>query len=228
MPIAYTERKKRRQALLQGLVPELRQRLALRHVEAVAKLPPEAQRTLAGALSAGLRRIPDAIAYLHEQPQASVEEVLRACKDGRQGEALPPSPSTGLPWSPADTDPGALAELSELLQDCFPGMPGLTASALAADELLSDLLALVHARQACFRSKSIGSELVFVALCGLALRFIDELNRLMDSRPHYRGALMQSGLGPRLDQAFNAGVQGSSGAGEKFTPAPKHPSSPAL
>jgi hypothetical protein len=193
MLIAYAERKKRRQELLQELAPELRQRLALRHVEAVAKLTPEAQQTLAEALSAGLRRIPDAIAYLHEQPQASAEEVLRVCKDGRQGKALPPAP-TALPWSPVDTDSGVLADLSELLEDCFPGMLGMTASALAVDELLSDLLALVYARQACFRSKSIQSELVFVALCGLALRFIDELNRLMDSHPHYRGALEQSGI----------------------------------
>ena len=42
--------------------------------------------------------------------------------------------------------------------------------------------------------KTFQSELVFVALCGLALRFINELDGLMDSRPHYRGALAQSGL----------------------------------
>ena len=204
MPIPYAERKKRRQALLQQLAPELRQRLALRHVEAVAKLTPEAQQTLAEALSAGLRRIPDAIATLKERPNASVEEVVRACRDGRGAgfgqtrlHHTEPSrvASKAAPTrSSADPNPGALAELSELLQECFPGMPGMTARALAADELLSDVLDLVRARQACFRSKSIQSELVFVALCGLALRFIDELNRLMDSRPHYRGALEQSGI----------------------------------
>jgi hypothetical protein len=194
MPISYAERKKRRQELLQELAPELRQRLALRHVEAVAKLPRAAQRTLAEALTAGLRNIPDAITTLNEHPQLSVEEVLRACKNGRLGEALTPAPRTDLSWSPADPDPDALAELADLLQECFPGMPGMTARALAADELLSDVLLLARAWQTCFRSKSIQSELVFVALCGLALRFIDELNRLMDSRPHYRGALEQSGI----------------------------------
>src|SRR5574341_1505881 len=194
MPISYAERKKRRQAMLQQLVPELGQRLALRHVEAVAKLPQEAQRALAGALSAGLRRLPAAIAYLQEQPQASVEEMLRACVDGRNGESTLRAPGADQPWLLADPDPGALAELSGLLRDCFPGMPEMTAEALAADELLSDVLALVHARRACFRSRSIQSELVFVVLCGLALGFIDELNRLMASRPHYQGAFVQSGL----------------------------------
>ncbi len=200
MPISYAERKKRRQAMLQGLAPELRQRLALRHVEAVEKLPQEAQQTLAGALSAGLRGISDAITLLQEQPQASVEEVLTYGKDGRQKESTLPAPEAGQLWSLADPDSGALAELSELLQDCFPGMPGMTAEALAADELLSDVLTLVCARQACFRSTSIQSELVFVVLCGLALHFIDELNRLMVSRPHYRGAFVQSGLALRQAQ----------------------------
>ena len=208
MPISYAERKKRRQTLLQGFPLELRQHLALRHVEAVAKLPPEAQHTLAGALSAGLRRLPAAIAYLQNQPQASVEDVLRACKDGRDGESTLPAPETGRPWSLADPDPGALAELSDLLQSCFPGMPGMTARALAADELLSGVLAIVRARQACFRSTSIQSELVFVVLCGLALRFIDELNRLMASRPHYRGALVQSGLVWPFDEQPVTSVQG--------------------
>jgi len=194
MPIAYAERKKRRQELLNQLAPELRDHLALRHVEGVAKLSREGQRTLAEALTAGLRNIPDAITFLMEQRQASVEEVLRASKNGRLGEALTPAPNTVLSWSPADPDPDALAELSDLLQNCFPGMAGMTVRALAADDLLSDVLLLARARRTCFHSKSIQSELVFVALCGLALRFIDELNLLMDSRSHYRGALEQSGI----------------------------------
>lgn len=194
MPIAYAERKKRRQELLEQIAPELHDRLALRHVEAVAKLPQSAQRTLAEALTAGLRNIPDAITTLSERPQLSIEEVLRACKNGRQGEALTPAPGADLSWSPTDPDPDVLPELADLLQECFPGMPGMTARALAADELLSDVLLLARARQACFHSKSVQSELVFVALCGLALRFAEDLNRLMDSRPHYRGALEQSGI----------------------------------
>jgi hypothetical protein len=196
MPIAYTERKKRRQALLQGLVPELRQRLALRHVEAVIKLPPQAQRTLAEALSAGVQNIPEAVATLREHPWASVEEVLRARKDERQKES--PASEVSSVGLPAELASDALAELSGLLQGCFPGMPGMTAEALAADELLADALALVQAWQVCLRSKSILSELVFVVLCGLALSFIDELTRLLDSRPHYRAALQQSGLCSRV------------------------------
>jgi hypothetical protein len=194
MPIAYAERKKRRQALLQGLVPELRQRLALRHVEAVIKLPQEAQRTLAEALVAGLHNIPVAISILQKYPRASAEEVLRARKDGRQKES--PASEVSAVELLAKDDPAALAELSGLLQDCFPGMPRMTAEALAADELFSEVLALVRMRRKCLNSRLTLSELVLVALCGLALSFIDELNQLMDSRKYYLGALQQSGLYP--------------------------------
>jgi hypothetical protein len=199
MPISYAERKKRRQALLQGLKPELRERLALRHVEAVAKLSPQAQRTLASALSSGMRSIPAAIAHLRERPFASAEEVLNAGRDGRGGseaheEPSSPSAEAGSSRSPLDPDARTLSELSDLLQDCFPGMPGMTASALAADELFAEVLSLSRAWRACLQARSILSELVFVALCGLTLRFIDELDHLGDSRPHYRGALARSGL----------------------------------
>jgi hypothetical protein len=200
MPISYAERKKRRQAILQGLAPELQERLALRHVEAVVKLPLEAQHTLALALSAGLPGIPAAIACLREHPQASLEEVLHAGMDGRGGEPDSPPPKPALLHATANPDPDALSELAGLLQDCFPGMPEMTREALAADELLSGVLALVRARRACFRSTAIQSELVFVALCGLAVWFIDELNQLMASRPYYYGALLQSGLALRWAQ----------------------------
>jgi len=194
MPIAYAERKKRRQALLQQLPPELRQRLALRHVEAVVKLPEEARRTLAEALKAGLRHVPEAIAYLKEQPEASAEELQRSFQDECREEPNTSAPNAGSPGSKEVTDPGAQVELADLLQGCFLGMPALTAAALAADDLFAEVLALVSAWRICLRSKSIQSELVFVVLCGLALGFIDELNQLMTSRPHYRGALLQSGL----------------------------------
>lgn len=194
MPISYAERKKRRQAMLQQLTPDLHQRLALRHVEAVARLPQEAQQTLAGALSAGLRGISDAIALLQGQSQATVQDVLNAGVDGRPAKPEPIVITDDLPVVPPDPDPDALVELTNLLQDCFPGMPAMTAEALATDELLSGVLALEQARQNCFCSASIQSELVFVALCGLALRFMGELNRLLATSSHYRGALAQSGI----------------------------------
>lgn len=62
MSIAYAEWEKHRQALLQGLALELRQRLALRYMKPGEKMPLESQRNLAEALPAGLRRIPNAIA----------------------------------------------------------------------------------------------------------------------------------------------------------------------
>lgn len=215
MPISYAERKKRRQALLQRLAPALRERLALRHVEAVAKLPLEAQHTLAMALSAGSKRIPAAIEFLREQPQASLDEVLQACGNQRcaspaRKETSFPAAEVNLPASSAIPESEAMADLAGLLQGCFPGMPEMTAKALAADELLHESLVLVRAGRTCLRSTAIRSELVFVVLCGWSLRFIGELNRIMNSRPHYRGALSQSGLvlRRRCDEPFRRAVPG--------------------
>lgn len=194
MPIPYAERKKRRQALLQRLPPDLPERLALRHVEAVARLPAEAQRTLAGALGAGLRETSAAVAVLQREPQASIETVLGACRDARKGESAPLSAQIMRPAPPSNADPDAVGELSRLLEGCFPAMPAMTARALAEDALLSEALALLQAWRACLRSGGVSSELVYVVLCALALRFACDLSGLLASCPRYRPALAQSSL----------------------------------
>lgn len=197
MPIPYAERKKRRQALRQEFSPALRERLALRHVEAVAKLAPEAQRTLGKALPAGLRGIPEAIATLREHPEISVEALLGG---GNSNQKSPSSSAHKAERNgfPAKSTPDAQAKLPDLLRECFPGMPVLTAEALAEDDLFTEVSVLLQAQGACTRSDSIQSELVFVALCGLALRFLDELTRLRQARPHYARALAQSGIAKRF------------------------------
>ena len=75
MPVPYADRKKRRQQLAEELLPDLRGRIALRHVEAVSQFSSRTQRTLAEALEAGLRA-PAAIAFLKEHPEALLTEVV--------------------------------------------------------------------------------------------------------------------------------------------------------
>ena len=67
MPIPYSERKKRGEQLAKELPPELRGRIALRHVETKSPFSPQTQRTLAAALETGLRA-PGVIAFLGENP----------------------------------------------------------------------------------------------------------------------------------------------------------------
>jgi hypothetical protein len=184
MPVPYEQRRRRRQQLVEGLPPGLRGRIALRNVEAVAKLPPEAQRRLAEAIDTGVR-IPAAIAHLKRNPGAKVEDIMKAA--GRRGRNV----SKGNATSPGPTD---LSLLADLLQTCFPDMPRTTAEAMAGSELLSEVLGALCAQQACFESHHAESEFVVVVLCGLALKTIERLNQLIPQRPIYRQAIQQSGV----------------------------------
>jgi hypothetical protein len=184
MPITYEQRRRRRQRLVEGLPPGLRGRIALRNVEAVAKLPPEAQGRLAEAIDAGVR-IPAAIGHLKENPGATVAEIEEAA--GQRGRKA----QRGKAPSPGPND---MSLLADLLQTCFPDMPRTTAEAMAGSELLSGVLGIVCAQRACFEARHGESDFVIVVLCGLALKTIERLNQIIPQRPIYRQAVQQSGL----------------------------------
>jgi hypothetical protein len=188
MPIPYAERRRRRQQLSEQLPPALQGRIALRNLEAVTKLPPKAQQTLAGALDLGIGA-PAAIRYLLENFDATLDEVIQKCrkttyerdrKTKRRIETL--------------TDTHDVAELAEILQFCFPDMPRITAEAMAGTELLSGVLGILRAERECFGSRHIESEFVVVALCGLMLKTLERINQILLERPIYRQALQQSGV----------------------------------
>ncbi len=188
MPVPYAQRRQRRQQLAEGLHPGLRGRIALRHVETVSKFSPEAQGRLAEALDAGVR-IPAAVQFLKENPAAIVDEIIskdqKTTSKHRQN-----AKQKNLP-APGGSD---LAELADLLRNCFPDMPQVTAEALAGSELLSEVLGIVHAQQVCFRSRHAQSDFVIVVLCGLALRNIEQLKQIIPKRTIYHQALQQSGV----------------------------------
>jgi len=73
----YQAKKKRWLELAARLPVGLKGRIALRNVEAVSLLEPEAQQTLASALDAGLERISTAIRILRQKPDASVDDILQ-------------------------------------------------------------------------------------------------------------------------------------------------------
>ncbi|MGD2156081.1 MAG: hypothetical protein PVG14_06445 [Anaerolineales bacterium] len=188
MPIPYAQRRQRRQQLLEELPPGLRGRIALRNVEAVAKLTPEAQQKLMEAIDAGAR-IPAAIRYTKENPEATVNEIVSKChrKAGKRRQRAAAEKSVS-------STPHDLNKLADLLQVCFPDMPRSTAKAMAGSELLSEVLSIVRAQRTCFESRHAESDFVVVVLCGLALRTIDRLNQIIPKRLIYRQALQQSGV----------------------------------
>lgn len=166
----------------------MRGRIALRHVETVAKFSPEAQGRLAEAIDAGIR-IPAAIQFLKENPDVIGDEIIsnyqKTTNKHRQNTKQENQPAP---------DVGDLAELADLLRNCFPDMPQATAEAMAGSELLSEVLGLVHSQQVCFRSHHAQSDFVIVVLCGLALRNIEQLKQIIPKRTIYHQALQQSGV----------------------------------
>lgn len=184
MPVPYDQRRRQRQKLAEELPPDLQKRIALRHVETVAKFPPEAQQRLMEATNTGVR-VPAAIRFLKENPEATVEEIVKAVGKRRQ---------TTKKVIQASTEPNQLSLLADLLQTCFPDMPRTTANAMAESELLSEVLGIVSAQQACFESQHAQSDFVVVVLCGLALATIEHLNQTIPKRTIYRHAIQQSGV----------------------------------
>ena len=184
MPIPYAQRRQRRQQLMEALPADLRKWIALRHVEAVAKFPSERQARLAAAIEAGIKA-PAAIRFLKENPEATVDEIV---KDVAQRS---PTEMKRTQRSPAHQH---LTLLADLLQTCFPDMPRQTASAMAGSDLLSEVLDMIRTQQACFESHHARSDFTVVVLCGWVLRTTESLNEIISTRRVYRQALQQSGL----------------------------------
>jgi hypothetical protein len=150
----------------------------------VAKFSPEVQEKLAEAIEQRVR-IPAAIRFLKENPQASVEEIVKTA--GKRSS----SDQQEIQKSPQPTQ---LTLLADLLQTCFPDMPRPTAEAMAGSALLSEVQGVVCAQEACFASLHAQSDFVMVVLCGLVLQTIERLNQIIPKRSIYGQALAQSGL----------------------------------
>ncbi|MGD2157044.1 MAG: hypothetical protein PVG14_00180 [Anaerolineales bacterium] len=188
MPIPYKERRRRRHKLVEELPPSLRDRIALRNVEAVTKFSSQTQEILAEALDAGIR-ISVVIPFLKENPDARVEEIIQACQETTDRPR--PNAKKGNQTPPGTQD---IATLADLLQTCYPDMPRMTAEAMAGSELLSEVLSIICAQRVCFESRHAESDFVVIVLCGLALRTIERLNQIIPKRPIYLQALQQSGV----------------------------------
>jgi hypothetical protein len=183
VPIPYDQRRQRREKLAEELPPDLQEWIALRHVETVAKFSSKTQQRLVEAITAGAK-VPAAIRHLKDSPEATVDEIVQAAGRRKQTKKIIQKPP----------DANHLALLADLLQICFPDMPRATSEAMAGSNLLSEVLSVVGAQQACFASDHARSDFFVVVLCGLALETIEHLNRIISTRMVYRQALQQSGL----------------------------------
>ena len=192
---SYERKKKRRLEIKKTLPENLRDRIALRNVMAVARLTSEQQQALANALDIGLKRVPTALRHLKTHLDVSAQELLRASlgsRGARNQRPSPPAPAHPGPTSPSH--PEALDELLGLLKTCYPEMNPYSAKALAESEALRDILAVLTIYQQVFDSPHFNTDFVVVLFYNLLAQTREQLDQRIADNPAYQQALRQAGI----------------------------------
>lgn len=184
MTESYQAKRERMLRAQASLPAHLQGRISLRNAEAAAVLSPEAQSTLAAALDNGLVKVAQAMQMLSRDPRADLAPLL---PDSRRKQADP------VGNEPSRSAAG-LAELTALLQTCYPDMPVLAAQALADSPALDGLRAVFLAQQSLFAARQVHPDFVIVAFAGLLQQMQERLEARITQSPTYQQALRQSGL----------------------------------
>jgi hypothetical protein len=177
MSETYPSKRERWQRLMETLPAGLREHVALRNVEAVAALPPQAQARLLEAIRSGLKRLPSAIEQLKTNPNLPVAELLE------------PAAQAVMPAGPP-----IQAELADMIQHCFPDMPRVSAEALAEASLMEVARILGRTHNQMLSSEHLKTDFVMMVLYGLMRQTLDQLEEIIEQTPSLRQALEKSTL----------------------------------
>jgi hypothetical protein len=177
MSETYQSKRERWQRLLATLPAGLREHVALRNVEAVAALRPQAQVRLLEAIRSGLKRLPPAVEKLKVNPNLPVAELLE------------PTAQAIIP-----VDPPIQAELADMIQQCFPDMPQVSAEALADANLMDVARMIGRAHNQMLVSEHLKTDFVMMVLYGLMRQTLDQLEEIIEQTPSLRQALEKSSL----------------------------------
>jgi hypothetical protein len=176
MSESYQSKQERRQRLLESLPEGLRPHVSVRNIEAVAALSPLAQTRLLEAVQAGLKRLPRAIEQLRADPETSVADLLD-----------PPAQSeTELPVQSDSSSTGQ--EVADLIQECFPDMPRVSAEALADADVMQVVRSVAETHQQMFKSSHIKTDFVMLTLHGLMRQTLEQLEDIIEETPALRQA----------------------------------------
>ncbi len=176
MSETYQSKRERRQCLLESLPQGLREHIAQRNIDAVAALSPHAQTRLLEAVQAGLKRVPRAIEQLRADPDTSIGDLL--------------NPAVQLETAPfPQTDLSALQkEVADLIQECFPDMPRVSAEALADADVMQDVRSVAETHQQVFKSSHIKTDFVMLTLHRLMYQTLERLEEIIEETHALRQA----------------------------------------
>ena len=176
MSESYQSKQERRQRLLESLPEGLRPHVSVRNIEAVAALSTQVQTRLLEAVQAGLKRLPRAIEQLRADPETSVADLLD-----------PPAQSeTELPVQSDSSSTGQ--EVADLIQECFPDMPRVSAEALADADVMQVVRSVAETHQQVFKSSHIKTDFVMLTLYGLVRQTLERLEEMIEETPALRQA----------------------------------------
>jgi hypothetical protein len=182
MSETYQSKQERRQRLLESLPVSLRPHVSVRNIEAVAALSTQAQARLLEAIQAGLKRLPRAIDQLRANPDTSVADLLNP----------PVQPVTEIL---IQTDIATVQQaVADLIQECFPDMPRVSAEALADADVMQIVRTIAQTHQQLFRSNHIQTDFVMLTLYGLMRQTLEQMEELIENTPALRQAFEQGHL----------------------------------
>lgn len=176
MSESYQSKQERRQRLSESLPEALRPHVSVRNIEAVAGLSPQAQTRLLEAIQAGLKRLPRAIEQLRADPHTSVTDLLD-----------PPAPPVTERILQTDLSISQW-EVADLIQECFPDMPRVSAEALANAEVMEAVRCVAEIHQQVFKSSHIKTDFVMLALYGLMRHTLERIETIIEDTPALRQA----------------------------------------
>ena len=184
MTETYQSKLERRQRLLDALPVGLREHVSLRNVEAVAALTPQAQERLDQAIQAGLTRLLRAVEQLRNNPNTPVADLLNPS-------ALPDTPSTK---QVSELSQHTQNELADLIQQCFPDMPRMSAEALASSDVMDVARTTAQAHHLLLASNHLRTDFVVMVLYGLMRQTLESLEEVIGNTPALVQAFNQSSL----------------------------------
>ncbi len=176
MSETYQSKRDRRQRILESLPLGLREHIAQRNIDAVAALSPHAQTRLLEAIQSGLKRLPRAIEQLHADPDTSIDDLLN-----------PPAQLVTALFPQTDLS-AFQKEVANLIQECFPDMPRVSAEALAEADVMQDVRSIAETHQQIFKSNHIKTDFVMLTLYGLVRQTLNKLEEIIEETPALRQA----------------------------------------
>ena len=173
----------------------------MRYREAVGRLSPDALRALDRAYRVEKINIPRALKYMRENLVLSVEDMIEFARPEK------PGPKTGGADKPGESKDAVsqpvpipaikpsekdIQTLASLLMACYPGMPEVSANAMAQADVMCEALKVVAATREAIESNHAQSDFVILSLFKLFSQSKKQVLEIIQGNPAFKKAFESS------------------------------------